>query len=193
MDQDANFSWKTYKEFLTNQNSSLLDESGFYKAVRAMPVNQVHRYGQGRAVLMNLSPQWYNAYRVAGSESAKKRDVFIRPILDAGVEPRVRIKDAADTVHGYEITYWSKPKAAEIPGRIVMFVCYNPELTGDSLGGGNSKSLKTATVPITLQFRGPVHDLRNERSGQELGDGSEFRMEWKLNEAMVVSYPNRDQ
>ena len=38
VDQDANFGWKTYAEFLTNGNTCLKDPSGFHKAVRDMPV-----------------------------------------------------------------------------------------------------------------------------------------------------------
>ena len=66
VDQDANFSWKTYEEFLTNGNTCIKDASGFNKAVRKMDDGEVNRFGKGTAVLMNLSPQWYNAYRVAG-------------------------------------------------------------------------------------------------------------------------------
>ena len=40
MDQDANFGWKTYEEFLTNGNTCIKDASGFNKAVREMPIDQ---------------------------------------------------------------------------------------------------------------------------------------------------------
>ena len=66
VDQDAGFGWKTYPEFLSHADACLKDPSGFNKAVRAMPTANVRRVGAGTAVLLNLSPQWYNAYRVAG-------------------------------------------------------------------------------------------------------------------------------
>ncbi len=189
VDQDANYSWKTYEEFLTNKNTSIRDESGFHKAVRAMPVNQSHKFGSGTAVLMNLSPQWYNAFRVAGAVSAQKREVFTRHITSAGVTPWVRIKSAGETEHGYEITYWSRPADAKGPARTVVFVCLNPEITGNSLGGGNSEGLKTAKIPVTLQFRAEVNGLRDERAAKELGKGREFTLDWKQNEALVLSFP----
>ena len=120
VDQDANYSWKTYDGFLTNHNTCVRDKSGYNVAVRNMPVGNSRSFERGKAVLMNLSPQWYNAYRVSGATASQKRDVFLRPIFEAGVTPRVRIADATDAAHGYEITYWSKP------GRTVLFLCYNP-------------------------------------------------------------------
>lgn len=182
VDQDANYSWKTYDEFLTNKNSCVRDASGFNVAVRAMPVARSRAHGKGKAVLMNLSPQWYNAYRVAGRAASLKREAFMRHITDAGVLPRVRIADASDATHGYEITYWSKP------GRAVLFLGLNPEITGDMLGGGNSAGLKTARAPVTLKFRDAVKNVRDERTGKRLGDGREFALEWKQNEAVVLSY-----
>ena len=188
VDQDANYSWKTYEEFLSNKNTSVRDASGFHKAVRAMPVGHVQRYGRGNAVLMNLSPQWYNAFRVAGAVPAQKREIFMRHVAQAGVTPWVRIKGAAETEHGYEITYWSKPATAGSPARTLVFLCFNPEITGSSLGGGNSDRLKTAKAPVTLQFRSEVKGVRDERSGKELGSGREFTIEWKQNEAVVLSF-----
>ncbi len=188
VDQDANFSWKTYQEFLTHQNTCIRDPGGFHKAVRAMPVSNVKTYGNGSAVLMNLSPQWYNAYRAAGAASAGKREIFMRHLATAGVAPRARIKDAAEAVHGYEITYWIQQQAGSAAPRTILFLTLNPEITGDSLGGGNSAGLKTARVPVTLQFPDPVKSLRDERSGKDLGDVCEISLEWKQNEALVLSF-----
>ena len=187
VDQDANYSWKTYEEFLTNKSTAVMDASGFHKAVRTLPVNQTHKYGSGTAVLMNLSPQWYNAYRVAGAAQAAKRDLFMQHLKAAGVMPWVRIKAAADREHGYEITYWSKQEAGR-PARTILFVGLNPEISGTDLGGGNSIGLKTATLPITLQFTRDIKGLRDERTNKERGTGREFAFDWKQNEAVVVSF-----
>ncbi|MDZ4852356.1 MAG: beta-galactosidase trimerization domain-containing protein [Pirellulaceae bacterium] len=183
IDQDANYSWKTYDEFLTNKNSCLQDGSGFHKAVRTMPVDHVVNVGRGYAVLMNLSPQWYNAYRVAGFEAAKKRDVFMRHILSADSSPWVRIVEAGESEHGYEIVYWTLPT-----GRILLFVCLNPEIRGTSLGGGNSVGLKAETLSIKLRFSHEVKDVRDERTGRVLQNATEFSFDWKQTEAVVLSF-----
>ena len=39
-----------------------------------------------------------------------------------------------------------------------------------------------------LGFARPVRGVRDERTGSELGDGSEFRCEWTQNEAVVLSF-----
>ena len=70
-------------------------------------------------------------------------------------------------------------------------MCANPEIRGNSLGGGNSIGLRSDTVRITLKFRDVVKNVRDERTGKALGDGREFAFEWKRNEAIVVSYEMR--
>jgi hypothetical protein len=183
VDQDVNFSWKSYDEFLTNKNKCIKDASGFHKAVRGMEVAKVSKYASGTAVLMNLSPQWYNAYRVAGFQQAGgKRQVFMKPLKDAGVRRWVEIQGAGDPLHGYDITYWSKG------GRTILFVSFNPEVVGSMTGGGNSVGLKTQTVPITLQFAAPVANARDERTGKALGEGKTLKLDWTMNQAVVVSF-----
>ena len=182
VDQDANFGWKTYREFLTNGNTCLRDSSGFDKAVRKLPVATVTRYGKGTAVLMNLSPQWYNAYRAAGAKEALKRDTFIRHVIAGGARPWVRLAGAGETEHGYEITYWRKA------GRTILCLCFNPEIIGSQTGGGNAAGLKTKTIPVTLALAGNVNDVRNQRTGRPLGNGRKFQLEWPMNEALIVSF-----
>lgn len=179
VDQDANFAWKTYEQFLTNQNTCIKDASGFNKAVREMGTAHVNRVGKGAAVLMNLSPQWYNAYRSQGPDAASKRSVFMNPVHAAGVQPRVRLE--GEQTFGSEITYFRKG------GRTIVFVCLNPEIAASSTGGGNAVGLRTQTIPVALAFDSDVKDVRDERAGKDLGSGRRFRFEWKTNEAIVVS------
>ena len=183
VDQDANYSWKSYEEFLSKGNTSLKHESGFHLAVRHLPALQERTHGRGRAVLMNLSPQWYNAWRVEGAAATRRGETFLRPIRAAGLAPEIRLVGAGEAEHGHEITRWRLPS-----GRELLFLCLNPEIRGNSLGGGNSVGLKTAQLPVTLRFAHPVHRVRDERAGRDLGDGSEFRCEWTQNEAVVLSY-----
>lgn len=183
VDQDANFGWKTYTEFLTNANTCLQDPSGFHKAVRAMPTANVRRVGLGTAVLLNLSPQWYNAYRVAGYESAKRRETFLRHVTAGGVKRWVEIEGAGEATFGSEITYFRRPD-----GRTVLFLCLNPETVGTEAGGGNAVGLKTSPVPVTLRFARPVRHVRDERRETDLGGGTRFAFTWPRNEAVVLSF-----
>jgi hypothetical protein len=183
VDQDANFGWKTYAEFLTNGNTCIKDASGFNKAVRAMPVANVRSVGTGKAVLMNLSPQWYNAYRVAGHEAAKRRDAFMRHIGGAAGGRWVEIEGAGEAEFGYEITYFRTPG-----GRKVMFVCWNPETVGSETGGGNAVGLKPGAIEVAIKFAKPVRGVRDERRGRDLGTGDRFRLTWRRNEALVLSF-----
>ena len=179
VDQDLNFYWSNYQTFLTNGNTCIMDPSGFYKAVRNMPTMNVNPYGEGTAVLMNLSPQWYNAYRVAGfQQAADARAVFMQYVHDTGIQRWVEIEDAGPAEHGYEITYWTKD------GRTIVFVCLNYE----ELVSSSTVGLRSNTVPITLSFYAPVTDLRNERTGAALGSGDRFDFNWIMNEALVLSF-----
>ena len=183
VDQDVNYGYKTYDGFLTNKNNSIKDASGFHKAVRRMKTDHVAKYGEGTAVLMNLSPQWYNAYRVQGERQARKRDVFTKHVRNAGLKRWVKIVGAsAQKIHGYEVTYWRQG------GRTIVFVVFVPEITGSALGGGNAAGLKTDRVGITLQLAGKVRKARDERDGRNLGDGNRFQFSWKMNEAVVMSF-----
>ena len=106
----------------------------------------------------------------------------MKHVKAAGVKRWVWIENAGETEHGYEITYWSKD------GRTIVFVCFNPEVRGSMLGGGNAAGLKTETVPIQLRFAGKVTDARDERDGRNLGDSDHFRFRWTMNEAVVMSF-----
>jgi hypothetical protein len=183
VDQDANFSWKTCHDFLTRGNTCIRDASLFNKAVRSMPVVNVSAHGKGRTVLMNLSPQWYNAWRTSGFGPARKRSVFIDPIHNAGVTPTVKLAEAGEAEHGHEITRWKLTD-----GRTLLFICLNPEIHGTSQGGGNSIGLKTNSSRIQIQFVHEVRDLRNVRTGEAMGDGRTFTADWKQNEAVVISF-----
>ncbi len=180
--QDANYSYKTYEELLTNQNGSIKDASGYDKAVREMAVDHANTFGKGNAVLMNLSPLWYNAYRTKGFEEAKKREVFMKHVKSAGVKRWVEIENAGAKEFGYEITYWNKA------GRTLLFVCFNPEVVGSNEGGGNSTGLKSDDTEITLKFKKPISDVTDERSGKSLGSGDSFKVKWKMNEAAVLTF-----
>jgi len=179
VDQDVNFYYPDHLTFLTNANTSIMDPSGFYKAVRDMPTINVQRYGDGMAVLMNLSPQFYNAYRcMSAAGAAAGRAVFMEAVHDTGIGRWIEIEAAGADEHGYEITYWLKD------GRTIVMLVLNPEdLVNSSVVG-----LRTETLPITLTFYEAVADLRDERTGAVLGAGDSFDLTWTTNEALVLSF-----
>ncbi|HZK81104.1 MAG TPA: hypothetical protein VFC46_08560 [Humisphaera sp.] len=146
-----------------------------------MPTAHVNHPGKGTAILMNLSPQWYNAYRAAGPEAAAKRSVFMTPIHTAGVAPGITL-DGGEKAFGAEITYWKQG------ARTIAFVVSNPEINVSSTGGGNSTGLKTDTISVTLKFAKGVAGARDERTNKELGAGRQFKFDWKMNEALVISF-----
>ena len=187
VDQDAHYDWKTYADFLADPTLPT-GPGGFRVVARGLPVGTVTRAGAGRAVLMNLSPQMYNAYRAAGPGPAAARDVFLAHVTAAGVTPRVRVTAAGDAALGHEVTYWHTPGPPGTPGRTVAFVVQNPDVGGGDQGGGNAVGLRTAAVPVTLRFARTVTGVRDERAGKNLGDGREFTLVWKQNEAAVVSF-----
>lgn len=182
VNQDANYSWKTYREMLTNANSCLKDAGGFHKAVRNMATSNVERVGKGTAVLMNLSPQWYNAYRAEGREAVQQREIFLRHVHAAGLARWVEIENAGDAEFGYEITYFRRPN-----GRTLLFLCANLETVGTELGGGNAAGLKADTRSIALHFKQPQRNVRDERANRDLGNGTRFPLTWTRNEAVVLS------
>jgi len=181
--QDA--SYGTPNTLLIKANSCIKDDSGFNKAVRNMSTIKVAKVGKGTAVLMNLSPQWYNVYRHEGVASAAKRAVFMKPIHDAGLDRWVSLKNVGDREFGYEITYWRKGP------RTILFLIPNKDVVSTQVGGGGAVGVVADSIPVTLAFAAPVQNAKDERSGKSLGNGKEFTLEWKLNEACVISFDNR--
>ena len=145
-----------------------------------MPTQTVRKAGSGTASLLNLSPQWYNAYRAAGFDAAKRREVFMKLL---GMTRKVEIENAGAAEFGYEITTFRKPGGGNI-----LFLVGNPETSGTEAGGGNAVGLKTTALNVTLKFAAPVHTVRDERTGKSLGDGQKFPLVWKQNEAVVLSF-----
>ena len=185
VNQDINWNsaGKDYKSFLTKANTSKKDASGFNIAVPSMGVNNVNRFGKGKAYFLNLSPQWYNAYRQSGDFNAcQQRSIFMKPIHDAGIKRWVEIENAGQDSFGYEITYWKKGD------RTILFLVTNPESVKSALGGGNSVGLKTSTLNVTLKFSKTRRGVKNERTGKNLGSGTSFNVEWVQNQAVVLSF-----
>jgi hypothetical protein len=130
---------------------------------------------------MNLSPQWYNAYRVVGAEAARRREAFVRQL---GVTPAVTVR-GGPAAFGWEVTRW---RAGD---RTILFLTSNPEIAGSETGGGNAVGLRSESVPVTLEFAQPITGVRDERAGKPLPDGTRFPVRWTMNEAVVLSFTSR--
>jgi hypothetical protein len=184
VNQESHFYYKNYEEFLS-RNNCIRHASGFNKAVRAMEAGNVNRAGSGSAALLNLSPQWYLAMRGAGPAEAAKRAVFMKPMRDAGIKRWVELKNVDAKTFGYEITYWTKGS------RTILFLVANKDVKANSLGGGAASGLVTEVIPVTIAFGSSVSDVKDERAGKSLGNGKEFSLPWKLNEACVLSFESK--
>ncbi|PCJ56527.1 MAG: beta-galactosidase [Planctomycetota bacterium] len=184
VDQDTCWSEAgRFKKFLTKGNTCTLDSSGFNKAVKSMKVKSHNKFGKGQAYLMNLSPQWYNAYRQSGGmNDCKKRSTFMDPVKSSGVKRWVEIDGANEASFGHEIVYWEKE------GRTIVFLVSNPDSAKTSLGGGNSVGLKTEKISVTLKFAKKIKNVKNERTGEKLKDGTSFKVSWQQQEAVVLSF-----
>jgi hypothetical protein len=55
-----------------------------------------HRFGQGRALYLNLDMQRYGQQRLSPSRAAGARELFRRLLDQSGVRPSVRVVGAAD-------------------------------------------------------------------------------------------------
>ena len=49
-------------------------------------------------------------------------------------------------------------------------------------------TLKTDTLSVTFAFDNPFSNARNERNSKSLGAGQKFQLQWKQNEAYVISF-----
>jgi hypothetical protein len=144
-----------------------------------MDVDRVAAAGKGKAVLMNLSPQWYNAYRQSSYKDVAKRDVFMKHVA---AKPFVKLVNGGEKEFGHEFVFWDKGD------RRIMFLVQNPAITVTELGGGNAVGLKSETIPVTLEFAQALEKARDERTGKDLANGTQFAVDWKMNEAVVISF-----
>jgi hypothetical protein len=177
--QDAGFG-KGVKGLLKTTSPQL--KHGFAIAEPALPVGRANPVGPGRAVYLNLSPQRYLAYREDGATTDAQRLLFMQPVFDAGVAPRVKITVNGQRPANSEVTY------LERNGRVYVFVVQNAAVTSSWLGATKTHGLAGGALPLTIEFASPVRDVIDERSGARLGSGARFRADFKLGEAVLLSH-----
>ncbi|MBI1373201.1 MAG: beta-galactosidase [Phycisphaera sp.] len=180
-DQDRAYSYKKYRELFDTIKCTVRD--GFAVAEPKLGDAVVRKVGKGRAVYMNLSPQRYMQYREENATTDAMRDVFVQPVRDGGATAWVTITGPdGKRPRNCEATYWSKG------GRTYVFVVQSASVTGNALGGGAAVGLSDKTEKIEVRLAGAAKDVRNERTGEKLGDGDRFAVEFNPVEAVLFSF-----
>jgi Beta-galactosidase/Beta-galactosidase trimerisation domain len=147
--------------------------------------------GPGRAAYLNVSLIPYLLFRY-GAGGAPYRERLSALLASAGVRPQVRIFEGDAELCNMERLWWERD------GRRYLCLMWNalPNARIDGVGislsviGGPART-------IILRFAEPVRGLRNLRSGQALGDGSEFTDTWLPCEANLYEvgpvHPSGDE
>ena len=81
-----------------------------------------------------------------------------------------------------EITYWLSED------RVVVCVARNPLVLGQPPSLWQESLLPGERVGLKVIFSSPKRNVVNELTGEVLGDGSEFEVEWVTCEAVMVSF-----
>ena len=178
-DQDAGFGGGI-KKLVGTLSPKLQD--GFAVAELNLPVRNVKKVGAGKAVYLNLSPQRYLLYREERTTEDAQRLVFMQPVFDAGVKPWVRISSNGKRPVNSEATYLEKN------GRTFVFIVQNAAVNSTSLGDTVTHGLGGGVIPVDIEFGAPVKDVVDERTGHKLGDGTKFKAQFPLDEAVLLSF-----
>ena len=179
-DQDAAYNYRTYRDLFATIPCQL--HHGYAVAEKRLPVGVVRAVGRGRAVYLNLSPQRYLQYRAEGTVEQSHREPFISPILEAGVRPWIQVTSDGQRPANLEVCYWRKGP------RIYVFVVQSAPVTGSSTGNTGAEQLNVRTIPIEVTLQRRVRGVQNERTGEQLGDGTRFTFELPLAEAVLFSF-----
>lgn len=183
-DQEAGYKADRYRYLLDTVASP--QHEGFATPERRLAVGadpgKWRRAGRGTAAYLNLSPQRYLQHRQEGTAGEAHRQLFLRPVLEAGVVPQARLTSNGQPVPNLEVLAWSKA------GRTLMLVVQNPETAGTSQGGGHAAGLRRGTIPLRVELARPVKAARDERTGRSLPDGRAFDFQLDLTEAVFFSF-----
>lgn len=179
-DQDAAYNYKSYRELFATIPCQL--HNGYAVAEKRLPILTVRKVGKGTAVYLNLSPQRYLQYREEGTADDRSRLPFVTLIFEAGVRPWIQVTSEGRRPANVETCYWKNR------GRIFVFVVQNAPVTGSMFGETGATSLKTRTIPIVVKLNRTVRDVRDERSGANLGDGDRFEFQFPMAEAVFFSF-----
>ncbi len=156
--------------------------NGFVIVQRDQPAFVRRAVGEGSAALLNVSVMEYLRHRTGDPGRARSaRRPIVEVLEQAGVRPRLSLAVRETEPVRAEAVYWQKGD------RLYILVVQNPLRFAAEGGEGGVEGLSFATVPLTVRFTSRQEDVRDERTGRSLGQGTEFVTEWKQSEAAVLS------
>jgi hypothetical protein len=136
----------------------------------------------GRNVYLNLSPIGYLLQRPKNEGGAWAAAVASL-LKEAGVAPRVSIRENDRPASQIEAIFWKNPD------RMTMCVLRNLDRKASIDGFGSAQgALGNGRISLKLSFADGVKDLRNERTGTSLGSGRDFEDEFTPWEANVYTF-----
>ncbi|RJS85140.1 hypothetical protein CW706_02175 [Candidatus Bathyarchaeota archaeon] len=151
-------------------------------AVRSIePLKRV-KYGEGEAILLNLSPMEYLGLR--GTPEGDRYKRLFEDLIYPVVKPWVHVTGPdGKRPPVTEVTYFEKND------RVYLIVTKNP-LRG--LAGvpkpASAEGLTDEPIKVTISIDRPVKDLVNERTGERYGDVSTVTVEWVPSEMIFLSF-----
>jgi hypothetical protein len=136
----------------------------------------------GRNVYLNLSPLGYLLQRP--KHEGRSWTALVASLLkEAGVTPQVSITEIGQPAPQTEAILWKNPD------RMTLCVLMNKDRKASIDGFGSAQgNLGDGRIRLKLSFAQAVKDLKNERSGQTLGNGKDFEDELTPWEANVYTY-----
>jgi len=140
------------------------------------------RVRNGMNVYLNLSPLGYLLQRPKSGGRAWT-DGVAALLREAGVQPRLSIREDGRPAPQIEALFWRNPD------RMTLCILKNQDRKASIDGFGSAQGkLGDGRIRLTFSFARAVQDLRNERSGKTLGDGRDFEDDWTPWEANVYTY-----
>ncbi|MFH0945100.1 MAG: beta-galactosidase trimerization domain-containing protein [Planctomycetota bacterium] len=162
-DQDEEYGYREFSTLFETGGAALRD--GF-----SVPETELETQdADPSAKYLNLSPQRYLLYREQGRATKRIREPFLRAV---GVEPWIEFDGEADL----EATRFLRGE------RTLLFVLKNPTVNGSGVARPG-----TGRAKVDIRFRTEVKDVINERTGEQLGDGRRFSLEFERSEALFLS------
>ena len=74
----------------------------------------------------------------------------------------------------------------------ILCAARNPLVFDETADPWQETMIPGETVSLEIILDRPVQAARDERTGQDLGDGQRFEIPWTANEAAVISFANED-
>jgi hypothetical protein len=186
---DAERYWnKNFVEAAAMMWPDCLRRRGYVVAERDLPVFSGKQTGQGWAHLLNISVVEYLFLRLFDPPEAQRyREPIVELLARCGIEPPLALQVDGQRPHRTEVTRW------ESEDRTIVWIIRNPLVLGVPPKIWKESIIPDETVPLEITFDPPVEEAVDERTGQALGDGPRFKVQWTTSEAAVVSFQHSGQ